>query len=348
MIQKSHADFVNVEVVKKGATEGFLMLISDPLPQKTQTVSSDLSEEVVQDQSSISSRRNSTSSVKETSSGTMTRRTSCVITPSFTPTILESEVEEILGRKNGVSRKKREISSELSIEKADAEDMVFHISNVVPESQSEPEHVRKVSVDNLDYTPHVLAQMAHVGVRRRREYQGQHNDFQIPLWLILLFQRRLIFCPLIPERELRKLFSAIEVGDTPLALFYLGIPNEELENADSIQPGNSSEVRNCHPLCPCPSCAAKSAGLLCKLGLDINVIGPNGLTLLQLAVIYNNHCLVKILLKFGANVDIRSATVGKTALEYAKERYYEDIAVTLQLWKGVSATPATETDVPSN
>jgi len=77
-------------------------------------------------------------------------------------------------------------------------------------------------------------------------------------------------------------------------------------------------------------------------------MSPNGLTVLHLAVIYSNHALVKILLKYGIDFNIRSTNGGKTALEYAKERYLEDIAITLQLWKGASSASPNPDVVPSN
>jgi len=147
---------------------------------------------------------------------------------------------------------------------------------------------------------------------------------------------------IITERGIRKLFTSIAVGDVPLALFYLGIPAEEIDMVNDIVPGEAAGTIPCHPLCPCNRCTAKSAGL----GLDINVRNTEGLTPLQYAVQHNLHPLVMILLKYGADASLRSAYESKTALEFAKERYYEDIAVTLQSWKA-TLTPDESETLPS-
>jgi len=160
----SHGDFVNVEVLQKGATEGVLMLISDPRPQTDAEASTPLLEQeiardaldAVEANDTVPRSRRSSSTSQPSNTAPVTRRTSSIITPSFTPTIREGEIEEAIEQTEGSrSRKKRSVNAATNDDKEeDSDEMVFHISNVTPEFKSEPEHLRKVSVDNLEHAPH--------------------------------------------------------------------------------------------------------------------------------------------------------------------------------------------------
>lgn len=118
-----------------------------------------------------------------------------------------------------------------------------------------------------------------------------------------------------------KLFTTIAVGDVPLSLFYLGIPAEEIDSSQN-EDNHLCVISPCHPLCPCHRCAAKNAGL--GLGLDIQS-QESGLSPLQMAVQCHILVLVKILIRYGAEINLQSTFEKKTALDYSIERGYHDI-----------------------
>jgi len=127
---------------------------------------------------------------------------------------------------------------------------------------------------------------------------------------------------LFSDNELRKLFSAISLGDFPLALFYLGIPVEELENEDFTPEVNTP----CHPLCRCNKCVSREAGL----GFSLDVKSKEGYTPLHLSVLNEFKSLVRILIRYGADVNSESLVEKKTALDFAKEKDLDDIVSILE------------------
>jgi hypothetical protein len=114
------------------------------------------------------------------------------------------------------------------------------------------------------------------------------------------------------------------VGDIPLALFYLGIPAEEIDNPEN-ESMNIGRVPICHPLCLCLRCMAKNAGL----GLGLDVKNSEGLTPLHYSVRRSLLVLVKILIKYGANVNEQSTVEKKTALDFAVEQGIVEMEETL-------------------
>lgn len=104
----------------------------------------------------------------------------------------------------------------------------------------------------------------------------------------------------------------------------MGIPAEELSNPEN----DLNEIRkipDCHPLCPCTRCVAKNAGL----GLDLSVMNEEGYTSLHIAVEQRLHSLVKILLRYKADVNCQSSHDKRTPLDIAKEKGFHDIEDTL-------------------
>lgn len=149
--------------------------------------------------------------------------------------------------------------------------------------------------------------------------------------------------PLIPflfyyfvlEHDTRKIFSAIHQQDYPLALFYLGIPAEELSNPENdLEVASVSKIPECHPLCPCTRCVAKNAGL----GLGLNVKNPEGYTPLHIAVEQHLPVLVKILVRYRADINCQSTHDKKTPLDIAKEKGFHDIEDILESCGASSTT----------
>jgi ankyrin repeat protein len=99
----------------------------------------------------------------------------------------------------------------------------------------------------------------------------------------------------------------------------LGIPAEETDN-----PENGSDqitiLPSCHPLCPCHKCLTRSSGL----GLDLDIKNVEGLSPLHLAVQFHVLVLVKILIRYGADINCQSKSK-KTPLDYSIERGFHDI-----------------------
>ena len=119
---------------------------------------------------------------------------------------------------------------------------------------------------------------------------------------------------------MRKLFTTIAAGDVRLALFYLGIPADELDNPENDKL-KLERVPKCHPLCPCKRCIARSAGL----GLDINIKNIEGLNALHLAAKFGLTCLAKILYRYGADINIKSTYGSKSALQFAREENHSEL-----------------------
>lgn len=138
---------------------------------------------------------------------------------------------------------------------------------------------------------------------------------------------------LCADHDTKKVFTAIHHQDFPLALFYLGIPAEELDNPEN-ELVSVSKIPECHPLCPCTRCVAKNAGL----GLSLDVKNSEGYSPLHLAVQEGLAHFVKILIRFGADVNCQSTNDKMTPLDMAKEKGWHDIEDTLEACGAQSTT----------
>ncbi len=114
------------------------------------------------------SRRSSCSSLPSTTTERLTRKTSSVTTPSFSTAIRQDDVDNLFAR-NSTTEPRRRQKRSLIHEPESSGEMTFTVSNVLPKNPVETEHLRKVTVDSLDRAPHVLAQMAALGVKRKRD-----------------------------------------------------------------------------------------------------------------------------------------------------------------------------------
>jgi len=122
------------------------------------------------------SSRNSFSSVTGMNGVLTRRKTSSVTTPSFATSLQPSNAENSFSNpENSRTRHKRSLlNGESEHRESNNGEMTFHISNVILEAPSDSEHLRKVPIDNLEHAPHVLAQMASLGVRRKREVKRKY------------------------------------------------------------------------------------------------------------------------------------------------------------------------------
>jgi len=122
----------------------------------------------------------------------------------------------------------------------------------------------------------------------------------------------------------------------------MGIPAEELDNPENSLI-ETTRLPTCHPLCLCTRCLAKNAGL--GLGLDIK--SPSGYTPLQYSVQLSLTTLVKILIRFGADVNEKSTVERKTALDFALDKGFHEIEDILVAAGGqVSSSFCVELDNP--
>ncbi|OXA45545.1 Ankyrin repeat domain-containing protein 27 [Folsomia candida] len=284
LVQTDHGDYVNIEMMQKEDSGGIVMLISEPADDPPTDPAPPPTES---DGNRLKSYNNSRS-VRRISN----RRASAATAP---PTLFMQNSQ----------RSRRVSAMELQPEFNDAristekclQTVVQHLENdpsnadfVVDygnnnyDATTEQEHLRLVPAEDLGI--HELAE----------EIEDKR------------------------ERNIAKLFATIAAGDVPLALFYLGIPAEE---SDILQENDHciDVIPPCHPLCPCPRCLAKQAGL--RLSLDIQ--NAAGLSPLHLAVTCHLIVLVKALIKYGANVNLQSTVEKKTALDFAIARGYHQI-----------------------
>ena len=162
--------------MKKGETDGCIMLISEPKEPPKESAADEDSENPSNDQDSpatgnqSSGERSRKASYSSLPSTNLSRKTSSVTTPSFSTTLVEEDVTKLFSRRtDSKGRHKRSLMELDNGESESNGEMTFHISNIIPETPQETEHLRKVPIDNLDHAPHVLAQMASLGVRRKRD-----------------------------------------------------------------------------------------------------------------------------------------------------------------------------------
>lgn len=292
----NHGDFINIEMMQKEVSTGVVMVISDfsePEENHVQKEIADASISIEQKPTRKISTSHSIDSIpilKSNNRNNNSRRNSLVSFPSnySFPTSAASALAPRSPRRpmkeNSFDFIQEHKPQQTTTEFQDD----FNVKNPPPLSTFEPEHLKSIPVEDLTAPPknqQITAKEAQIKKRKR-------------------------------DLGIRKLFTAIAVGDIPLALFYLGIPSEELETADKIQVTDRIDLSNHHhPLCSCTQCIAKTNGL----GLDIDIKNDEGLSPLHLAVMYNEESLVKVLLKYNANINLKSTFEQKSALELAYE-----------------------------
>ncbi|XP_035710945.1 ankyrin repeat domain-containing protein 27 isoform X2 [Folsomia candida] len=288
LVQTDHGDYINIEMMQKEESGGIVMLISEPSDPASPKSDAPPTES---DGNKIKSHNNSRS-VSRISS----RRASSATAP---PTLLtQNYLPPPRSRKVSAMQLPESNNASISTEKC-LQTVVQHLEN----DPSNPDFVLNYGNNNYDPTTeqeHLrLVQAEDLGILEELPEEIESKR----------------------ERNIRKLFTTIAIGDVPLALFYLGIPAEEM---DILQEHNDciNVISACHPLCPCPRCVAKNAGL----GLDLNIKSPaEGISVLHWAVLCHSLVLVKALIKYGANVNLQSTVEKKTALDFSIEKGYHEI-----------------------
>ncbi|XP_069112832.1 ankyrin repeat domain-containing protein 27-like isoform X2 [Argopecten irradians] len=106
----------------------------------------------------------------------------------------------------------------------------------------------------------------------------------------------------VENRQLEKLYNAINDGDLPMVKFHLGWNDFDDEDEFDVSPVSSVEL--CHPLCQCPKCLpiqkVSSSG---RNGIHINTQDKAGYSPLLRAVLCGNLEFVRLFVRRGANVN---------------------------------------------
>ncbi|XP_007551458.1 ankyrin repeat domain-containing protein 27 isoform X2 [Poecilia formosa] len=106
----------------------------------------------------------------------------------------------------------------------------------------------------------------------------------------------------VRHREVEKLLRAVADGDVEMMRYLLEWTDEE-EDEGELQ----SESHLCHPLCQCPNCApAQKLPLQLAGALSVNSCNADGFTPLHVAALHGHSSLVALLIRHGANVNVRT------------------------------------------
>ncbi|XP_033754374.1 ankyrin repeat domain-containing protein 27-like isoform X2 [Pecten maximus] len=109
----------------------------------------------------------------------------------------------------------------------------------------------------------------------------------------------------VENRQLEKLYKAINDGDLPMVKFHLGW--SDFDDEDDFEVSDMSIVELCHPLCQCKKCLpiqkVSSSG---RNGIHINTQDKSGYSPLLRAVLCGNLEFVQLFLRRGANVNCQT------------------------------------------
>lgn len=106
----------------------------------------------------------------------------------------------------------------------------------------------------------------------------------------------------VRHREVEKLLRAVADGDVEMMRYLLEWNDEE---EDEREP--RSELHLCHPLCQCPNCApAQKLPVQLAGALGVNSCNADGFTPLHVAALHGHSSLVALLIRHGANVNVRT------------------------------------------
>ncbi|ODM94578.1 Ankyrin repeat domain-containing protein 27 [Orchesella cincta] len=323
LVELNHGDFINIEMVQKEECGGIVMLITEPKespPPGEEIGMSNATTPAGNNNRSGNTSRNASRPQSRAGSRVPSRRTSVSQMPELIPStatpmsgVRSRKTSTIVNPMKGISE---ETTKCLQTVADHLEQDLRHYGAPTQnnnydgmlgvESEESLHHLRKHSVQSLEDCRIASAESAFSG---------------------------LLAVECTRERDTRKIFTAITHQDFPLALFYLGIPAEELTNPDNAL-DTVAKIPLCHPLCPCTRCVAKNAGL----GLGFDIKNEEGYTPLHVAVLNHLPQLVKILIRFGADLHCQSTHDKKTPLDIAKEKGFHDIEDTLELCGATSTT----------
>jgi ankyrin repeat protein len=133
-------------------------------------------------------------------------------------------------------------------------------------------------------------------------------------------------------KKVEKLLRAIELGDTRLACFYVGLDGPVSNSSDSEVDPPTSVKSLCHPLCICEKCKPDIADVFeddLKLDKDIvniNICNSDGFTPLHIASMHGHTDMVRLLLDAGAWINVVSRTRGLTPLHLACQNHCTEVA----------------------
>ncbi|KAG8437379.1 hypothetical protein GDO86_008176 [Hymenochirus boettgeri] len=139
-------------------------------------------------------------------------------------------------------------------------------------------------------------------------------------------------------KEAEKLLRAVSDGDLQMVRYLLEWVDDD-EEADDAPTGKKEF---CHPLCQCRTCgpAQKKLSKMPQNGLSVNVASRDGFTPLHISALQGHSVLVGLLLKHGANADVRNGNralplhlachkghleVVKTLMEYSTGKNKKDM-----------------------
>lgn len=103
------------------------------------------------------------------------------------------------------------------------------------------------------------------------------------------------------EKQISKLYKAIEDCDIPLVQYHLGWTSVDTEESEPVSP---SSLDMCHPLCQCEKCVKfqKISGGR-KNGLHVRIKDKKGYTPLHRAVLANSLALIHLFVTKGAKIN---------------------------------------------